>query len=125
MSDIDREIAQKTQEKFEFYVISLVFTLLALSIQTSKFGSSNIADASELSGWVSLLVSGLAGLWRMQFVPIVVSLVRPQTAQTADLRPPDRPVLQPLVFLNTGRICQMNPIAVLQQQVHQPVPVEG
>lgn len=70
MSDIEREIAQKTQEKFEFYVISLVFTLLALSIQTSKFGSSNIADAFELSGWVILLVSGLTGLWRMQFVPV-------------------------------------------------------
>ena len=70
MSNTEREIAQKTQEKFEFYLISLVFTLLALSIQTSKFGVSAIADSFELIGWLSLLVSGVSGLWRIEYLSV-------------------------------------------------------
>jgi hypothetical protein len=64
-------IAQQTQEKFEFYLLSLVFTLLALSIQTAKFRGSNIADSLELFGWLFLIVSGLTGLSRMEWVPII------------------------------------------------------
>lgn len=70
MSNTEREIAQKTQEKFEFYVISLVFTLMALSIQTSKFGVSSIADSFELVGWVLLLISGFSGLWRIEYLSV-------------------------------------------------------
>lgn len=70
MTESEHGIAQKTQEKFEFYIISLVFTLLALSIQTAKFGSSVTADIFELSGWVALLISGISGLWRMEFIPV-------------------------------------------------------
>ena len=70
MSNTEREIAQKTQEKFEFYVISLVFTLMALSIQTSKFGASTVADSFELIGWVLLLVSGFSGLWRIEYLSV-------------------------------------------------------
>lgn len=81
MSESEHSIAQKTQEKFEFYIISLVFTLLALSIQTAKFGDSVIADMLELSGWMMLLVSGIAGLWRMEFIPVQ----RVKMAQRNDL----------------------------------------
>lgn len=70
MNESEHSVAQKTQEKFEFYIISLVFTLLALSIQTAKFGSSVTADTLELSGWFALLVSGISGLWRMEFIPV-------------------------------------------------------
>ena len=70
MSTQDFEIAQKQQEKFEFYLISLVFTLLALSIQTSEFGKSNVADVFELLGWLLLLISGVFGLWRLEYLPV-------------------------------------------------------
>ncbi len=70
MSTNEREVAHNTQEKFEFYILSLVFTLLALSIQTSKFGIFAMADTFELLGWLSLLVSGIAGLWRLEYVPV-------------------------------------------------------
>ncbi|MBI4205628.1 MAG: hypothetical protein HY527_11435 [Betaproteobacteria bacterium] len=70
MATDEREIAHKTQEKFEFYVISLVFTLLALSIQTAKFGEFVIADSLELLGWLCLLISGIAGLWRLEYISI-------------------------------------------------------
>ena len=70
MATNEREIAHKTQEKFEFYVISLVFTLLALSIQTAKFGDLVIADTLELLGWLCLLISGIAGLWRLEYITV-------------------------------------------------------
>ncbi len=70
MATDEREIAHKTQEKFEFYVISLVFTLLALSIQTAKFGGFVVADTLELLGWLCLLISGIAGLWRLEYIPV-------------------------------------------------------
>jgi hypothetical protein len=65
----DRAIAQQTQEKFEFYLLSLVFTLLALSIQTAKFGASPVADGLELLGWVSFVISGLAALSHIEWIP--------------------------------------------------------
>ncbi len=65
----EREIAVDAQEKFEFYLIGLVFTLLALSIQTAKFGQSSIGDFLELLGWIALLISGLAGLSRLEYIP--------------------------------------------------------
>lgn len=70
MSITHIEMAANTQEKFEFYFLSLVFTLLALSIQTSSFGSNIYSNYYELFGWVLLLVSGLCGLWRMEFIPV-------------------------------------------------------
>ena len=71
MASSEREVAQRSQEKFEFYLVGLVFTLLALSIQTAKFGQSNLSDVFELSGWVSLAVSGLIGLWRLEYIPVI------------------------------------------------------
>ncbi len=69
MSEIERKIAVNTQEKFEFYVISLVFTLLAVSIQTAEFNFSKVSDSFELAGWAALLISGIFGLWRVEYLP--------------------------------------------------------
>ncbi len=70
MSISEKEVGQQSQEKFEFYVISLVFTLLAISIQTAKFGNSGVADFMELLGWLAFLVSGVFGLWRLEYLPV-------------------------------------------------------
>ena len=67
----EREIALDAQEKFEFYLISLVFTLLALSIQTAKFGQSSVGDLLELFGWFAFLISGLTGLSRLEYLPVI------------------------------------------------------
>lgn len=66
----EHAIAQQTQEKFELYLLSLVFTLLALAIQTAIFGPSIAKSILELFAWLCLLISGLAGLWRLQWVPV-------------------------------------------------------
>jgi len=66
----ERAIAQQAQEKFEFYLLSLVFTLLALAIQSATFGANQIKNALELASWLCFLVSGLAGLYRLQWMPV-------------------------------------------------------
>jgi hypothetical protein len=68
-SNID--VAIRIQEKFEFYFLSLTFVILGLSIQTSKFGVHAISDGLELLGWISLFVSGMAGLSRMRWAPFL------------------------------------------------------
>ena len=67
---MEREIAQRQQERFEFYIVSLVFTLLVLSIQTAEFGHSKISDILEITGWIMLVISGVSGLWRLEYLPV-------------------------------------------------------
>ena len=69
--------ARKLQGQFRFYVVSLVFTLLAASVQTARLGHSHFEDVVEILGWVSLFLSGLAGLWYIEWEPII----REQMAQ--------------------------------------------
>lgn len=64
-------IAQKMQGQFRFYVVSLIFTLLAASVQTAKLGRSSFEDVTEILAWISLLISGLAGLWYIEWEPII------------------------------------------------------
>jgi hypothetical protein len=72
MADIsERAVAQQGQERFQFYLLALVFTLLALSVQTAKLGASPVADYIELSGWACLLASGFAGLSFMETNPTI------------------------------------------------------
>lgn len=67
--DKNQEISIQTQQKFEFYFLALVFTVLGLSIQTSVFTSEK-QSAIEITAWVSFLISGLAGLSRMEWIPV-------------------------------------------------------
>lgn len=60
------EHSRELQEKFELYLLALLFTLLAAAVQTAKFDGGSIANALELLGWLLLLLSGLVGLWRLE-----------------------------------------------------------
>ncbi|MYA33278.1 MAG: hypothetical protein F4164_06365 [Gemmatimonadales bacterium] len=66
--------AQRFQEKFEFYLVALTFTLLGLAAQTAAFGDLVVADLTELGAWGALLVSGLTGLARLEGIPHVFKL---------------------------------------------------
>ena len=66
----ERAIAQQSQEKFELYLLSLVFTLLALAVQSATFGINLPKNALELLAWLFFLISGLSGLYRLQWIPV-------------------------------------------------------
>src|SRR5688572_20620227 len=59
MSQEELKLSISQQEKFEFYLLALIFTILGLAVQTAKFGSHVVADALELCSWAALLISGL------------------------------------------------------------------
>lgn len=61
--------AQRFQERFEFYLVALTFTLLGLAAQTASFGQLPVADLAELAAWGALLLSGLTGLARLEGIP--------------------------------------------------------
>ena len=67
--DKNQEISIQTQQKFEFYFLALVFTVLGLSIQTSVF-SSKLQSAIEIAAWAFFLISGISGLSRMEWIPV-------------------------------------------------------
>jgi hypothetical protein len=71
MDNIDKnlEISIQTQQKFEFYLLVLVFTILGLSIQIAKLASC-FQGTIEILAWVSFLISGLAGLSRMEWIAV-------------------------------------------------------
>ncbi|KWA08771.1 hypothetical protein [Burkholderia territorii] len=70
MSDLEH--SRELQEKFELYLLGLIFTILALAIQTAKFGNSRVPDALEILAWISLGLSGLVGLSRLEWVPVAL-----------------------------------------------------
>jgi len=72
--DSNLEIATQVQQKFEFYFIALIFTLLGLSVQTGTLGQDAYADLFEILGWLSFLLSGLLGLSRLEWVPVQYNL---------------------------------------------------
>lgn len=69
MSESNTQVAVRIQERFDAYLLGLIFTILALSIQTATFGASAFATGCELLAWLSLLFSGVTGLARMEIVP--------------------------------------------------------
>lgn len=83
----DKGYGIQLQEKFEVYLLGLVFTVLALAVQTAKFDNVNIVAAClELASWVALLISGLVGLWRMEWIPVAHIEHAGQLQSEADLR---------------------------------------
>lgn len=62
-------------EKFEFFFLGLTFTLLGASIQTADFAnSSSVSVIAEIIGWAGLALSGLVGLSKIEYLPVLIHL---------------------------------------------------
>lgn len=64
-------IARAITEKFEFYLLALVFTILGLAVQTAVLQREWFQYGFELSAWGLLLISGLAGLSQIEWSPVI------------------------------------------------------
>jgi hypothetical protein len=58
-----RRLGLELRHKFEIYFVTLIFTLLALAIQTYKKFTVSFVNYLEIIGWCSLLIAGLLGLY--------------------------------------------------------------
>jgi hypothetical protein len=63
------DFANTLQHKVDMYFIGLVFTVMALAIQSAKFSGHVLQWLPEVSGWLCLIAAGVLGLWRMQQIP--------------------------------------------------------
>lgn len=91
MSDTEHVVAHKAQEKFEFYGVALVFTILALSIQTADFSGHLAQRICELLAWLVLLIAGLVGLSRLEWNPVIrVQMARKDWLEAAKQRLADQ-----------------------------------
>ena len=68
--------AVRAQEKLDFVVLSLTFSIPGLAVQTAKFGNNAVSDLAELVGWSYLATSGLIGFQRLKWRPIALGLLR-------------------------------------------------
>jgi len=78
----NREHAIEISRKFEFYLLALVFTVLGLSIQTGVLIHKHYQYIFEISSWLSFLISGLAGLSRMEWIPHIYTQAADQDDDT-------------------------------------------
>jgi hypothetical protein len=72
MANPNDTAAQGLQEKMEIYLLGLAFTLLGLSIQTAKFEGPPPQRIAELLGWALILISGVIGILRLRWVPVLL-----------------------------------------------------
>ena len=101
------ELSIKMSLKFDYFIIGLTFSILALAIQFGVESSLIFPGIAELLGWVFLLVSGIFGLSRLEWRPsyfelgakIVASKTIVKDLQTAKAKRnsvADRDTLEPM-----------------------------
>nr|WP_320010111.1 hypothetical protein [uncultured Desulfobulbus sp.] len=84
MSESNTQVGQRIQEKFRFYTLSLIFTLLGLAVQTAKFGTSMHADLIELGSWGFLLISAFTLMSHIEWSPQLYRLFDLQSDLKSD-----------------------------------------
>src|SRR5258708_15898588 len=60
-----RKLGIELRQKYELYFVSLIFTLAAASVQSAIHSGPRWRLYAEVLGWISLLIAGALGLWRI------------------------------------------------------------
>ena len=61
--------ARSLRSKFDYYLVALNFTVLALAVQSANLTTSKVETSFELFGWALLLVAGIFGIYRLEKQP--------------------------------------------------------
>ncbi len=69
----NEEVAVEAQQKFDYFLIALTFSVLSLAINTFKRGELKWIDSTEVIAWLILLVSGIFGLLRVKILHMIYS----------------------------------------------------
>ena len=78
-------IARAIQEKFEFYFLALVFTILGLSIQTIVIAAETWQIIPEILAFALLAISAFAGLSRVEWTSVLFRQFRSRSQEKANL----------------------------------------
>lgn len=84
MADTNLAVAQQVQSRNHFYLLGLVFTVLALAVETANSKGPLAASVAELLGWLLLLTSGVLGIFRFESVPRLYQLFDAQQKLTTE-----------------------------------------
>lgn len=111
MSDsTNLKAAQEVHHKLEFYLVALAFTTAAFATQTGKLSGNPIGDIPEIASWCLLVSSGLIGLWRLEYIPVLYRVY--EQLQRKKRRIED----------HKGKIEYADTVATLQSQVTEYEP---
>ena len=62
--------ARALADRRDFFTLSLVFTVLAVAIQTAEFGKHEFQRYLEIFAWLGLFVSGISALLRVRMASV-------------------------------------------------------
>lgn len=81
----NQRVALEVQTKFEFWLLGLIFAVLALAVQTASFDGPGISRGCELLAWIDLLLAGLIAMSRLEWTPVLYKLSSEQYRRRAGL----------------------------------------
>lgn len=117
--------SRELQEKFELYLLALVFTVLGLAVQTAKFDGGWIASCFELAGWAALLLSGVIGVLRLEWKPVVYGLLANKELQESDAAAIRKSLSEGKVIISQETNAPLDPVALLGRKANAASQIEG
>lgn len=79
----NQDVAIDSGLKFEFYLVALTFTVLAFAVQSGKITGTPLPDVLEGIAWHCLFISGVTGLSRLEYLPVMYR-TRHQLSKSSD-----------------------------------------
>jgi hypothetical protein len=81
----NQRLAYEIKTKYEYWLVGLIFAVLALAVETATFDGPRAGQVCELSAWIVLLAAGVLGIVRMEWTPTFYYLGS-RKARTESLR---------------------------------------
>lgn len=79
------DASHRIQEKYDFYILALTFTIVGFAIQTQPESFSLIGKIAELLSWLFLILSGITGIFRIEKQYELYQLAHHQYSRSQEL----------------------------------------